>query len=577
MTFEPPPDFHGTVSVPYRVCFVDGSCDEGLITITVGSINDAPRAGPDRVTIPEDTTATVEVLLNDYDVDEGERLTITGVAVTGISAGTATGARPARIEATIEDDTVVLTPGPNWWGRAVVEYTIADPTGLTATGVVDVDVVSVNDLPVAVDDEATGYENTPLVIDVLANDGDDDGDQLKIVSVAAANGGAATTDGSTVTFVPHPRYFGPAGFSYAITDGKVSSSATVTIDIVDITSQPLLSADTATGAEDQTILIDPLANDVGVNALLNRDSMTIVRPPANGDAIWNGAVVAYKPDLNWSGQDSFDYLVCNALEFCNVAKVVVTVDPVNDKPILTVGSDLTVAEDAGPQAQSGWATTVPGPADEAAQTLSFAVSNDNPTLFATQPSHRPHRPAHLHPGRRRQRHRHHHRHRHRRRRHHRRRHRHLRPPDRHHHHHPGQRRARPSRCRRRPTSTVSRGRRTPAESGCATAIVARSRRRVRPDAQLRGLQRQQPAVHHPTRHRSHQRRAHLHRRRRRQRHRHHHHHRHRRRRHRRRRHRHHVDHQTFTITVTPVNDDPAAIDDARSVDEDDLSASPSTC
>ena len=117
MTFEPPPDFHGTVSVPYRVCFVDGSCDEGLITITVGSINDAPRAGPDQVTIPEDTTAAVEVLLNDYDVDEGERLTITGVAVIGIRAGTATGERPVRLEATIEDDTVVLTPGPNWWGR----------------------------------------------------------------------------------------------------------------------------------------------------------------------------------------------------------------------------------------------------------------------------------------------------------------------------------------------------------------------------------------------------------------------------------------------------------------------------
>ncbi|MGB5758851.1 MAG: cadherin-like domain-containing protein, partial [Acidimicrobiales bacterium] len=64
----------------------------------------------------------------------------------------------------------------------------------------------------------------------------------------------------------------------------------------------------------------------------------------------------------------------------------ITITPVNDVPILALGADLTVAEDAGPQAEAAWATTVPGPADEAGQTISYTVSNDNPTLFTTQPS-----------------------------------------------------------------------------------------------------------------------------------------------------------------------------------------------
>jgi len=64
----------------------------------------------------------------------------------------------------------------------------------------------------------------------------------------------------------------------------------------------------------------------------------------------------------------------------------VTVTPVNDAPSFTSGGHPTILEDAGPQS-SAWATAVsPGPANEAAQTLTFNVSNGNNALFATQPA-----------------------------------------------------------------------------------------------------------------------------------------------------------------------------------------------
>ena len=48
---------------------------------------------------------------------------------------------------------------------------------------------------------------------------------------------------------------------------------------------------------------------------------------------------------------------------------------------------LTVAEDAGAQSQSGFATGISaGPADESAQTVSFTVTNDNNALFSVQPA-----------------------------------------------------------------------------------------------------------------------------------------------------------------------------------------------
>ena len=50
---------------------------------------------------------------------------------------------------------------------------------------------------------------------------------------------------------------------------------------------------------------------------------------------------------------------------------------VNDAPSFTVGPDQTVDEDAGPQSVDPWATAISaGPADEAAQTLTFNVTGN---------------------------------------------------------------------------------------------------------------------------------------------------------------------------------------------------------
>ena len=65
----------------------------------------------------------------------------------------------------------------------------------------------------------------------------------------------------------------------------------------------------------------------------------------------------------------------------------VTVDPVNDAPSFSAGSDQTVVSLLGAQTIPGWATGIsPGPANESAQNVTFIVSNDNGGLFAVQPA-----------------------------------------------------------------------------------------------------------------------------------------------------------------------------------------------
>lgn len=66
----------------------------------------------------------------------------------------------------------------------------------------------------------------------------------------------------------------------------------------------------------------------------------------------------------------------------------ISVTPVNDAPAFTASVTQTSAEDSGAQSVSNFATGIStGPADEAGQTLTFAVQNNtNPSLFSVAPA-----------------------------------------------------------------------------------------------------------------------------------------------------------------------------------------------
>ncbi len=70
----------------------------------------------------------------------------------------------------------------------------------------------------------------------------------------------------------------------------------------------------------------------------------------------------------------------------SVASTVAVVS-VNDVPHFTKGADITVNEDSVAQSIANWATGISaGPADESGQTLSFTVTNDHNDLFSALPA-----------------------------------------------------------------------------------------------------------------------------------------------------------------------------------------------
>jgi Bacterial Ig domain/Concanavalin A-like lectin/glucanases superfamily len=187
-----------------------------------GPVNADPNAVNDVLILDEDTSATFDPTVNDSDPD-GDEVTVEAIA-TGPANGTA---------AVNPDGTVTYTPDADFFGADAFELVVSDGRGGFSTSLVSVTVNNLDDDPVAIDDAVVALQNTPVVIDVLANDFDADGDTL-IVQAAeqGAFGSVAINPDGTVTYTPNQDFLGEDSFEYTISDGDgTTSSATVTVEV----------------------------------------------------------------------------------------------------------------------------------------------------------------------------------------------------------------------------------------------------------------------------------------------------------------------------------------------------------
>jgi hypothetical protein len=141
-------------------------------------------------------------------------------------------------------------------GEASFTYTDAGPDGTTGTdeiqayignlasNIVKMEWLPKNRPPVAVDDNFTTNEDTPLAGSVVGNDSDPDGDTLTASLVSTTSNGLLVfnADGSFL-YTPNLNWFGTDTFTYKLNDGKVDSNvATVTIQVASVNDDPSCAA-----------------------------------------------------------------------------------------------------------------------------------------------------------------------------------------------------------------------------------------------------------------------------------------------------------------------------------------------
>ncbi|MBE0534753.1 MAG: tandem-95 repeat protein, partial [Phycisphaerae bacterium] len=222
VTYTPDANWSGSDSFTYTAFDGVNTSNIATVTVTVVAVNDAPVANPDFAATEEETAVTINVLDNDTDV-EGDTLTV--VHLTQAAHGTAS--------LNAADQTVTYTPDPDFAGEDTFTYTVGDGNGGTSEAVVTVTVINVNDVPVANDDEAEMLQGGSIIIDVLANDTDADSDELTVTGVSSpASGSAVINIDGTVTYTPRSGFAGQDAFTYDVTDGVLSATATVTVYVI---------------------------------------------------------------------------------------------------------------------------------------------------------------------------------------------------------------------------------------------------------------------------------------------------------------------------------------------------------
>ncbi|MCX6244735.1 MAG: tandem-95 repeat protein, partial [Bacteroidetes bacterium] len=234
-------------------------------------------------------------------------------------------------------------------GASVFRWTVSN--GVCAPAVSDVTITRQVCVPVAVDDYATTPEDTPVSGNVLTNDSDPNGLTLSVTQFVVngttyAAGTTATIPGvgtlvinsnGTWTFTPALNYNGPVpAATYTITNGSNTASANLYITITPVNDPPVAVVDYFTTPEDTPVSGSVTGNDYDVDGNLNPNGYSLVTGPAHGTVSFNSnGSFTYTPSLNYNGQDSFIYSVCDlgTPVYCDTAIVHITIPAVNDPPV----------------------------------------------------------------------------------------------------------------------------------------------------------------------------------------------------------------------------------------------------
>ncbi len=142
---------------------IDGDGNPDDPTVTVFPADTAIDAVDDTASTDEDTPVTVDILANDTGIPDNGTLTVTDPANGTIVIND--GGTPDDPS----DDTVTYTPDTGFNGTDTFEYTVCDAMDNCDTATVTVTVGTPPMLDV-VDDTASTDEDTPVTVDILAND-----------------------------------------------------------------------------------------------------------------------------------------------------------------------------------------------------------------------------------------------------------------------------------------------------------------------------------------------------------------------------------------------------------------------
>eukprot|EP00004_Rigifila_ramosa_P026132 TRINITY_DN7_c0_g2_i3.p1 TRINITY_DN7_c0_g2~~TRINITY_DN7_c0_g2_i3.p1 ORF type:complete len:2024 (+),score=574.39 TRINITY_DN7_c0_g2_i3:20-6091(+) len=359
----------GTVDVALNgtFVFVPASGFTGLATFSAHANDGALDSAVAVFTVSvHASSVVVPPLLSDASVATDEDTAVDGAVTALYAQGLVGTARFSVVQQPLHGRLVAFSagtgtftyqPDANFNGadafRVIVEDVADNQTvSVSNQAVVSVDVVPVNDAPVAVGLVVQAVEEEPLVIQLGEAVSDVDGDAPVLFELLAApTRGSLSFSNATglAAYLGGADVFGNDTFVFRVSDGIAwSQAATVRVVLADAPDAPTAVGSAASGFEDTPLSGTVTASDPdAVSDLI----FVLVEGLQHGTAVLDAATGAYTltPAANYYGTDSFVFQVRDSADdsaalFSGLVRVAVTWAAVNDAPVMQVPEALTTSE-----------------------------------------------------------------------------------------------------------------------------------------------------------------------------------------------------------------------------------------
>lgn len=309
-----------------------------------------PQAQDDFATTSEDNPVSLDILQNDArgenddddeeedkdrdSIEDDERaIDRSSVDLDPDASGSQTARTTAEGDYRVEDGLLTFMPVRNFFGSSSIEYTVDSKGGETSNrATIMVTVTAVNDAP-----RVTGTSG-PLSVtagssislsleNVVVEDPDNSADDL---SLRVLEGPNYSVEGNSVT--PDDSFSGVLPVTVEVWDGAASGTYKVELNVAQKENQPpvITGQNEVRTLEDVQREIKPA--DLVINDPDDEEFTVIVEDGENYSV--NGATVI--PDEDFSGELSVPVTVTDAAgNTSEPYTITVTVDPVNDPPVVT--------------------------------------------------------------------------------------------------------------------------------------------------------------------------------------------------------------------------------------------------
>ncbi len=292
------------------------------VTVTVDLPNHPPQATAQQLQTNEDQPLPITLAGADQ---EGDLLTFR--VVSPPQHGSLSGTSP----------NLVFTPTPDFNGADSFTFVANDGLLDSAPATISITINPVNDPPLADPQTVSTDEDTPLEIQLTGSDLE--GDSLTFIITAPPGHGTLSGTAPNLTYTPALNFNGSDQFSFVAHDGTTNSApATIAITIHPVNDPPKADSQAVIVDEDTSINITLTGSDVEGDGI----TFSVVTPPSHGSLSGTPPNLIYRPDPNYFGPDGFTFKANDGLLDSALGSVFITVNPVNDAPIVNAGADQEI-------------------------------------------------------------------------------------------------------------------------------------------------------------------------------------------------------------------------------------------